>query len=225
MFCDGIVVALFSTVGPQTGHSWEISMAALSALLPLSPKGDERPAFPIMARSESFQALYDEHVDMVWRALRRLGVPEGSLEDGVQEVFVVAHRKFVSFEGRSSESTWLYGIAVMVARNVRRHARRHPESALEPAHEESLVAAPPDETLLGQEASAVVEQLLATLSEEKREVFVLAELEELPGPEIAKTLGINTNTMYARLRAARQAFEEAAHRWRTREAHGARRTT
>lgn len=201
-------------------------MAALSALLPSSLQGDERPAFPSkMARPESFQALYDDHVDMVWRALRRLGVPESSLEDGVQEVFVVAHRKLASFEGRSSESTWLYGIAVMVARNLRRHARRHPEAPLEPAHEESLVSAPPDEALGESEASRVVEQLLATLSEEKREVFVLAELEELAGPEIAKTLGINTNTMYARLRAARQAFDEAAHRWRTREARGARRTT
>jgi RNA polymerase sigma-70 factor (ECF subfamily) len=200
-------------------------MAALSALLPSSSRGDERPAVPPMARPESFQTLYDDHVDMVWRALRRLGVADSSLEDAVQEVFVVAHRKLSSFEGRSSESTWLYGIALMVARNFRRHARRHPESALEPDHEASLIAAPPDETLLGREASALVEQLLATLSEDKREVFVLAELEELPGPEIAKTLGINTNTMYARLRAARQAFEEAAHRWRTREAHGARRTT
>lgn len=164
-----------------------------------------RPVFP---------ELYDDHIALVWRALRRLGVAEASLEDAAQEVFVVAHRKLASFEGKSSVSTWLYGISVMVARNFRRSVRRHAEAPLEPRHEEALTSAPPDEAAESGQASRIVERLLESLSEEKREVFVLAELEELSGPEIATTLGLNLNTVYARLRAARQAFDEAALRFR-----------
>ena len=164
----------------------------------------DRPVFP---------DLYDDHIDLVWRALRRLGVADASLEDAAQEVFVVAHRKLDTFEGRSSVSTWLYGISVMVARNFRRTARRHAEAPLEPRDEESHASVPDEVSEAGQ-ASRIVERLLESLSEEKREVFVLAELEELSGPEIAATLGLNINTVYARLRAARQAFDEAALRFR-----------
>lgn len=173
--------------------------------LAVEPEPVPRPEFP---------ALYDDNVDMVWRALRRLGVPEPQLEDAVQEVFLTAHRRLDAFEGRSAVTTWLYGIAVFVARNARRTARRKPETPLLPAHEEALISAPPDEALAGRDASRLVESLLAELPEEKREVFVLAELEQLSGPEIAASLELNLNTVYGRLRHARQAFEEAVVRWR-----------
>ncbi len=173
----------------------------------------------------SFPSLYDAHVQMVWRTLRRLGVAESSIEDAVQEVFVVAHRKLETFEGRSSVSTWLYGIAVFVSRNVRRHARRHPEAALPEGHEEpGPGAAQPDVLLADREAARIVERLVDELAEDKREVFVLAELEQLSGPEIAASLGVNLNTVYARLRAARQEFEAAAVRERARQDSFRRRT-
>jgi RNA polymerase sigma-70 factor (ECF subfamily) len=63
--------------------------------------------------------------------------------------------------------------------------------------------------------------LLDDLDEAKREVFVLAELQELTVPEIAQSIGIPVNTAYSRLRAARQAFEEAlARRAAQREPRG-----
>jgi len=49
-------------------------------------------------------------------------------------------------------------------------------------------------------------------------VFVLAELEELTAPEIADALSLNVNTVYARMRASRKAFEQAVARHRAREA-------
>ena len=71
------------------------------------------------------EKIYAEHVAMVWRALRRLGVPETSIEDAVQDVFLVAHRRAGEFEGRSSVKTWLYGIALRVAKDHRRAAMCH----------------------------------------------------------------------------------------------------
>jgi RNA polymerase sigma-70 factor (ECF subfamily) len=75
----------------------------------------------------------------------------------------------------------------------------------------------PDEVLLEREAALLVEKLLDQLDEEKREVLVLAELEQLSGAEIAISLGLNVNTVYARLRAARQQFDAAVLREKKRQ--------
>ena len=55
------------------------------------------------------------------------------------------------------------------------------------------------------------------MKDELREVFVLAELEQLPGPEIAQLLGLNSNTMHSRLRAARAEFNVLVRRERAKE--------
>jgi RNA polymerase sigma-70 factor (ECF subfamily) len=63
----------------------------------------------------------------------------------------------------------------------------------------------------------VLHTLLEQLADERREVFVMADLEQLTMPEIAETLAINVNTAYARLRLARQEFEQALARHRARD--------
>jgi len=55
------------------------------------------------------------------------------------------------------------------------------------------------------------------MDSDKREVFVLAEIEELSVVEIADVLGANLNTVYSRLRSARQVFERALERFQTHE--------
>src|SRR6188474_2580416 len=70
----------------------------------------------------SFRQIYDEHFRFVWRSLARLGVRESDLGDVTQEVFVIVHRKLSEFEGRSKVTTWLFGIAMRVARDHRQSA-------------------------------------------------------------------------------------------------------
>ena len=53
----------------------------------------------------AFDEVYDRWLDFVWRSLRRLGVPQASLDDAVQDVFVVVHRRLSTFEGRSTLKT------------------------------------------------------------------------------------------------------------------------
>jgi len=164
-------------------------------------------------------ALYEAHVDFVWRGLRRLGVPASRLDDAVQDVFLVVHRRLDSFEVRSSVKTWLFGIVLRVARDHHRSRRRN--------EQRSAVDAPPDpellvdETSLGpleraQQADAVrlLDELLSGMTAEKREVFLLAELEQMTAPEIGEALGIRLTTVYSRLRAARIEFEQALARRR-----------
>lgn len=153
-------------------------------------------------------AIYREHFEFVWRSLRRLGAPEHALEDATQDVFLVAARRLDEFEGRSSIRTWLFGIAMRVVRTQRRTSWRHQRKV------EALAAAKPDspdgDPMAQRDAQRLLLTLLEQLDDDKRAVYVLAELEGMTVVEIAEGLGANVNTIYTRLRAARQQLRAAA---------------
>lgn len=165
--------------------------------------------------------IYQEHFDFVWRSARRLGVPDSAVDDVVQEVFIVVHRQLASFEGRSSMKTWLFGILRNLVRRHRRSWARRREEALDEA---GVVAAGnrADEHLAQREARSVLHALLAQLDDDRRAVFVLAELEQMSAPEIADATGLKLNTVYSRLRLARAEMEKALERHLARERGGAR---
>jgi len=165
----------------------------------------------------AFTEVYDAHFAFVWRTCRRLGVPTRSVDDAVQDVFIVVHRRLAGFEGRSTLKSWLFGIARRVARDHRRRAQRKDRG--EPMNEslpDPHGRSPRDEVSRA-EAARVLHEILDGLDDDKREVFVLAELEQMSVPEIADAIAVNPNTIYSRLRAARQAFEAAVARHHARE--------
>lgn len=172
--------------------------------------------------SPTVEELYDEHADYVHRSLRRLGVPRQNLSDALQDVFVVVHRRLAELDPSRPARPWLFVVAMGIARNHRRVLRRKaPESAgrLHGADPDQIGGRfeEPLDRAVHAERMETLYRLLDTLDEEKRAVFVLSEIEERTIPEIADTLGINLNTAYARLRAARQKFESALARLRAQE--------
>lgn len=195
------------------------------------PDGGHRPRVPAQlalapqpAPDAEFAAAYREHHAFVWRILRHLGVPDLLIDDLVQDVFLVAYRRWDRFDPASSLRSWLYGIARRVTADVRRGARRR---------EARLAAAPapdsppgPEDMLAEAQAADFVDRFLAGLDDDKREVFVLAEVEHLSAPEIAAATGAKLNTVYSRLRLARALFDRAVERrirGETRHHHGPRR--
>ena len=168
--------------------------------------------------SPGFDRVYEEHVDFVWRSVRRLGVPEEMVDDAVQETFLVVHRRLPEFEGRSSLKTWIFSIALGIARNFRRsNQRRGKLDSL--SSEAVLIDQAGDPEALAQRTQAVkqLDRILDALDDDKRAVFVMAEIEQLTAPEIAEVLGVKLNTVYSRLRTAREAFERAVQRLRAKE--------
>lgn len=153
-----------------------------------------------------FERLYEAHAPFVWRTARGLGVSLADCDDAVQEVFVVAYRKLPDFAGRSSLRTWLCGIALGVVRNHKRKLQRR--EATNEALPRPAVSMPGE----GAEALDLVTRCLDDLSEPLRLVFVLAELEHLTAPEIAEVLTMNLNTVYSRIRQARELFEASVAR-------------
>jgi RNA polymerase sigma-70 factor (ECF subfamily) len=157
-------------------------------------------------KAGEFAELFAAHASFVWRVLRRLGVPEADVDDAVQEAFLIVHRKLAGYEERGSVRAWLFTIARQVASHHRRgEARRGRREAYS---QPPVLDEDPHEAAVRREAASIVRAFLDELDEERGIVFFLADVEGMAVPEIASSLGVNLNTVYGRLRAARLRFEE-----------------
>jgi len=156
----------------------------------------------------AFAAAYREHVDFVWRILARFGVASAALEDATQEVFVVAHRHWGAWEGRATMRAWLYGVARRVASTHHRTRRRRDRklSSLIPPEPAGLEA-----QIEGRARLELLAAAIDALDPKQREVFVLAELDQLTAPEIAEALDCKLSTVYSRLRRARARVTRTVH--------------
>lgn len=157
------------------------------------------------AVTHDFDSLYTDHFNFVWRSLRRLGVHPSWVEDAAQDTFLVVHRRLADLRPDASAKAFLFGIALRVARDYRRRAQRKQASSLDVEREISHTAGP-HERAARAEAVRKLEGFLNSLDEDRRAVFVLSELEGMTAPEISSALGANQNTVYSRLRSARERF-------------------
>ncbi len=199
-------------------------LPALAPLELLDGRADASPTTPrtvttqpLARATPSFDDVYRSELAFVWRSARRLGVRESALDDVVQEIFVVVHRRLVTFEGRSSLRTWLFGITLRIVRDHLRSTRR---KATTDDDVDTLETRTPGPAELAERSEAVrlLHTILDGMDDDQREVFVMAELEQMTMPEIAEVVSVNLNTAYARLRLARQAFEASLARFRARDA-------
>jgi RNA polymerase sigma-70 factor (ECF subfamily) len=187
-----------------------------------------------MTSNVSFTDFYQAHVGYALNRARGLGVEDAGVDDVVQRVFWVAFRRFDEFRpqhAKGSAKAWVLAILRRVVSEHRRSARRSGR-ILESRHADPEWVADsrrpgPHDDLVRTQAARLVRRLVGELEEDKRVVFVLAELEDLTVSEIACALGVNVNTVASRLRAARRDFERAAARYRLQEsaeAHAPRRS-
>jgi RNA polymerase sigma-70 factor (ECF subfamily) len=160
--------------------------------------------------------MLEAYYSDVWRVLRRLGMAESVIEDGAQQVFIVASTKLDRIEPEK-ERAFLLGTAVRVAANHRRSAVVRYERA---AADIDLGCDPSpgvDELVDEKRLRGLLDEVLATLPDDLRSVLVLFELEEQSVADIAQMLGIPRGTAASRLRRAREAFEATARRLRARQ--------
>jgi RNA polymerase sigma-70 factor (ECF subfamily) len=175
----------------------------------------DRDASELWSARPSFEETYEEYFDFVWLSLRRLGVAPAQLDDAAQDVFVVVHRRLQEFEFRSELKTWLFAIALRMARSY----RRKPQAAVTVEGLEQLAGAGPSphDALAQVEALRAMDGILASMDEERRVLFIMVELEQIAVPEAAAVLGLKLNTAYSRLRLARDDFNAQVKRLQARD--------
>ena len=169
----------------------------------------------VIGSPPKFADIYANYFRFVWSTARYMGVETTALDDVVQDVFVIIYERVHTLQQREALRSWIYGI---VRRVVLTHHRTQ-RSALHKA-EELLVNADlihpelptPQQVTEESERAKLFWSLVSVLDARKREVFLLAEFEEMTAPEIAKLANLPLNTVYSRLRAAREELEEALRR-------------
>jgi len=163
-----------------------------------------------------FRAVYQAQFAYVWRSLRRLGVRERDLEDVAHDVFVAFYRGSDGYDRARPIRPWLFGICFRVASDYRRRAQHRFEV---PSEAEEVADGGPDADarVASREARRLVLWALEALDFDRRAVFVMHDLDGYSMPEIAATLSAPLNTLYSRLRLAREQFAIAVRRRARRE--------
>ncbi len=172
--------------------------------------GHAAPVTTLGGMNESrLRQVVSEHFEVLWRFLRRLGIPDGDIDDAVQEVVLVLARKLDRVEV-GSERSFVLSTAFRVASTFRRAAKRRREVDDGGLEELEAPELNPEALAEKQRLRAVLQRVLNELPMELRAVFVLYELEEFTMAEIAATLELPPGTVASRLRRAREQFEMLA---------------
>lgn len=165
------------------------------------------------------QQVFDEYAPRIYHLARRMLGNEADAQDVTQDVFLQVMRKLPSFRGEAAFPTWLYRVAVNAAlafrrkRAVREEHRVH--DPLEDFREDGTHLKPvrhwvrePEKLALDREARELIESAIAKLPETYRDVYVLADVEELLNGEIAHVLGLSVVAVKSRLHRARLLMRE-----------------
>jgi RNA polymerase sigma-70 factor (ECF subfamily) len=156
--------------------------------------------------AEFVEHLYLEEEGFIRSAISRLAGPAADVDDLLQEVFIIALRRSQTLARASSPRAWLYGVAVRIASTHRRRDRWRRFLGLEAAEH---LAGETDPSVERADARRQVLSLINRMSEKRRIVFILFELQELSGEEIAEALGCPLKTVWTRLHHARRDFAAA----------------
>ncbi|WP_437577156.1 RNA polymerase sigma factor [Sorangium sp. So ce887] len=154
----------------------------------------------------SFAAVHAEHAGFVWATLQRFGIHPPDREDAFQDVFIVVQRRLPAFDWACPVTTWLFAICRRVAASHRRRAHPRHEHVSEEVYGVADPAAGPEEITSGNQARQQLDRILQAMDLDRRAVFVMFEIEEMPCSEIANLIGIPVGTVYSRLHAARKEF-------------------
>lgn len=159
--------------------------------------------------AQAFAELFRQHRSIVTGVAYRMLGPGADLDDVVQDVFLQVHRSLPDFRGQAKFTTWLHRVTVNVVLMTRRRARSRPKySHEEAARHEPTEEPSPDQVVARRRRVETFRGLLDKLSDKKRTVFVLHELEGMPPAEIADVVECPVLTVRTRLFYARKELAE-----------------
>jgi RNA polymerase sigma-70 factor (ECF subfamily) len=191
-----------------------MSMNNRSRALRLGAVGDAQLLKDVVAgHLGALGELYDRYAHDVWRAVRRLLADATDVDDVVHATFLALPGIAASYDGRQNCRNWLCGIAVNLALRQKRGQRRFQRMLDAFAHTVSgRSTRDPEHRASGNEELAVLDRAMAALSDKKRAVFLLVELEGLSSEEVGESLDLPAATVRTRLFHARRELKAALER-------------
>lgn len=182
--------------------------------MPLTKPGSHRPPADSARTTDAFDALYRDHVDLMYRFATRLCGETEAAKDLVQETFLNAYRGYKAFRGDAQISTWLYTIASRACMRMRRKRKGEPDHELSleefiPTSEgEFRLQIPieglsPEEALQNKQLRQALDDAIAKLPKKYRMVLILRDMEGLSAKEVGSIVGLNERAVKSRLHRAR----------------------
>lgn len=163
-------------------------------------------------REDRLRRMFLENFRLIWRLVRRLGLPETAADDAAQQVFLIAAERLDDIV-QGSERAFAFGTALRVARTAQRKLGR--EAPTDASDLERSPLPSPDDLADQKRARDMLDAVLERMPEDLRTTFILFELEGLKTREIAEVASIPLGTVASRLRRARELFHvlvaEATH--------------
>ena len=164
--------------------------------------------------------LFEDYAPRVYHLARRLLGNDADAQDVTQDVFLQVMRNLSSFRGDAAFATWLYRIAVNTSLAFRRKRAVRNEHCACGQSDDQLGdgghwakvrhwVREPEERALAHEQHQLIEDAIAKLPEKYRDVYVLADMEELPNTEISEMLGLGIAAVKSRLHRARLLMRRA----------------
>jgi RNA polymerase sigma-70 factor, ECF subfamily len=183
------------------------------------PDDDSRLVQRLKRRDEAaFTELVRRYQDRVFGLIYRMLGDRAEAEDVAQEVFVTVFKSIDGFRGDSQLGTWLYRVAANHCKNRLKYLARRARSAqreyTEGDHPADTSAGPsariagPEAAAVGRETERLVQEALAALPEDQRELIVLRDVENLSYEEIGAVTGLVEGTIKSRLHRARLALQK-----------------
>ena len=154
--------------------------------------------------------LFDRHHAAIHRFFARmLGAGNPDIDELVNETFLNVHRAAPRFRGLASVKTWITAIAANVARHhIRSESRRRAfMRLLQGGHSEASEDA--NRTAEHRDLVRHLGKLLTALPYNLRVAFVICDLEEIPGADAARALGVPEGTLWRRLHEARKSLRSS----------------
>ena len=166
-----------------------------------------------------FQAIVEQHTNLVYNVAYRMMNNAQDAEDITQETFLSAYRSWASFRGGSSVSTWLYRIAVNAClMRLRKEKRARAQTYTDYQDTDVIDGLPdpsdsPEGIALNSELREQINMAVAELPPDLRAAVVLRDIQELSNAEAAESLGITVSSLKARLHRGRVLLRKRLERY------------
>jgi RNA polymerase sigma-70 factor (ECF subfamily) len=156
-------------------------------------------------RQSRMRAIVQEHVGFVARTLEKAGVPQAELDDGIQRTFITVSRRLEDVHS-GAEKSFVFQVALNMAAHARRDLARRREVCSDQLDDVVVAPTTPEHIAERKQMRKLIDDIVDTMSESLRSVFMLHQLEAMSMGDIATLLGVPIGTVASRLRRARELF-------------------
>ena len=151
------------------------------------------------------RSIVQEHIGFVARILEKAGVPQADLDDGIQRTFITVTRRLGDVHA-GAEKSFVFQVALNVAAHARRNLARRREVCSDELDDVVIAPTTPEHIAERKQMRKLIDDIVATMNESLRAVFILHLVEAKSMAEIAAHLGVPVGTVASRLRRARELF-------------------